>query len=136
MKTVKIEVTEKQAKLIMHALDLYSRIGIGQFDFIKEHWSIQKYLWENHKEEFHEIATKELTEARNKMFDMDFGLNGSWGIHNKQADDSVRVAFDIHQVIRHEFWKQNPNRSSITVDSSIHFTSNDKDSNKIKCEII
>ena len=67
--------------------------------------------------------------------DHELGLNGSWGIHHPNVDDSCRLAFDIIQVIRHEFWKRNPNRSNITVDSSIHFTSDSGDSYKIKCEL-
>lgn len=66
---------------------------------------------------------------------MKVGLNGSKGINSNDVDDSVRVAFDIHQVIRHEFWKHNPDRIPLTVDSSVHFTSNDDNINKIKCEI-
>jgi hypothetical protein len=31
--------------------------------------------------------------------------------------------FDILQYIRHEFWKENPNRSNMTVDSSLSLTS-------------
>jgi hypothetical protein len=50
--------------------------------------------------------------------------NASFGIHNKDVDDSCRVAYDIIQIIRHEFWKANPNRSNITVDSGVHITSN------------
>jgi len=52
----------------------------------------------------------------------DFG-HGSYGIHSPEVDDSCREAFDIIQVIRHEFWKENPKRSTITVDSSISLTS-------------
>lgn len=135
MRTVTIEVTEDQAKLISHALDFYCRIGLGQFNSIREHQSIQKYLWENKREEYHDIAKEELTIARNKLFDMEIGLSGSKGIHSEIIDDSVRVAFDIQQVIRHEFWKHNPDRITATVDSSIHFTSDDVNSNKIKCKI-
>jgi len=49
--------------------------------------------------------------------------NASYGIHHPDVDESCRQAFDIIQVIRHEFWKANPDRKTITVDSSIHFTS-------------
>lgn len=135
MKTVTIQVTENQAKLISHALEFYCRIGLGQFNYIREHQSIQKYLWENKREEYHDIAKEELTATRNKFFDMEIGLNGSRGIHSEDIDDSVRVAFDIQQVIRHEFWKHNPDRIPVTVDSSIHFTSDDVNISKIKCEI-
>lgn len=40
------------------------------------------------------------------------------GIHNKNSYDSLE-AFDIIQVIRHEFWKANPNKTSSTVDSHV-----------------
>lgn len=45
--------------------------------------------------------------------------HGSLGIHNPNVDNSCRDAFDIIQIIRHEFWKKDPNHSSITVDSSV-----------------
>ena len=48
----------------------------------------------------------------------DFG-NGSFGLYNKEVDNSCREAFDMIQVIRHEFWKENPKRSNVTVDSSL-----------------
>ena len=57
--------------------------------------------------------------------------NASYGIHNQtNVDESCRVAYDIVQVIRHEFWCRNPNRSAHTVDSSIMLTT--KNCNKIK----
>ena len=52
------------------------------------------------------------------------GNRGSLGIHNPNVRSS-REAFDIIQIIRHEFWKENPNRSSITVDSSISLTTSE-----------
>ncbi len=60
--------------------------------------------------------------------------NASYGIHHPNVDDTCRQAFDMIQVIRHEFWKDNENRSSVTVDSSIHFTS-DKGIGKFIVEI-
>jgi len=49
--------------------------------------------------------------------------NQSLGIHNSEADE-CRKAFDIIQSIRHEFWKADPKRSAITVDSNINLISN------------
>lgn len=58
----------------------------------------------------------------------------SYGIFNhKYVDESSRVAYDIVQVIRHEFWLRDPDRSSYTVDSSIMLTT--KDCNKIRVEL-
>jgi hypothetical protein len=84
-----------------------------------------------------EEIDKNLAISRNMLInDYRFGLNGSWGIHNDNVDDSCRMAFDLTQVIRHERWKLDEDRSQMTVDSSIHFTHRiDDSSNKIKCII-
>lgn len=58
-----------------------------------------------------------------------YGDGAHLGIHNEKVDDSCRDAFDLIQCIRYEFWKENPNRSSITVDSSINLVN---DNNKIE----
>lgn len=47
----------------------------------------------------------------------------SYGIHSKEVDESCREAFDIIQIIRHEFWKKDPTKSMITVDSNVNLTS-------------
>jgi hypothetical protein len=74
-----------------------------------------------------------LTEARNFLTqDNSIGKNGSWGIHNDKVDESCREAFNMIQVIRHEFWKLNDKRSSATVDSSIDERIKDKISIKIE----
>ena len=64
-------------------------------------------------------------EIKREASGRDYGTNSSMGIHNEQVDESCREAFDIIQVIRHEFWKAKPDehKSQHTVDSSIHFTS-------------
>ena len=45
--------------------------------------------------------------------------NASYGIGRGNEGQHNITAYDMIQVIRHEFWKENPNRSNITVDSSI-----------------
>ena len=84
--------------------------------------------------EIRDIVDNRLTECRNLLIqDYSVGRNGSWGIFNEEADDSVRVAYDLVQVIRHEFWRANPNRSGMTVDSSVLLWT--KESEKIKCSL-
>jgi hypothetical protein len=74
-----------------------------------------------------------LTNSRNTLIqDFSIGSNGSWGIHNSNVDDSCRVAFDIIQVIRHQRWLANPERTSYTVDSHISLTS---DSHNVKVKL-
>jgi hypothetical protein len=75
-----------------------------------------------------------LVAGRNKLLqEDDLSKHGSYGIFNPEVDDSCRVAYDIIQVIRHEFWKRDPKRSSVTVDSSVTIWT--KDGDKVKCEL-
>lgn len=60
----------------------------------------------------------------------------SYGIHTNDTDESCREAFDIIQVIRHEFWKEDPKRSHMTVDSSISFTSTDTKPVKVTLDTV
>ena len=131
---VTIEVTEQQAHLIKEALDLYVRLNLGQFNVIKDLPTIHKHIWENHRDDYHDIGNGELLKARNILFDMNFGLNGSYGINSDKVDDFARLAQDIIEVIRHEFWKVNPKKINGSVDSSITLRSKLRP-NKIKVSI-
>lgn len=87
-------------------------------------------------EQFHQIrdtAEKILNTGRNMLLQEEISNNGSYGIYNTNVDESCRVAFDIVQVIRHEFWKANEDRVDYTVDASLHLTT--KDSNKVKVQL-
>ena len=182
-----LEVTNEQLRLIQQALDMYSRIGIGQLWVIKDHPTYYNVLrdklrpkkeievgdhtergevveigdgyiktkghWGNGEEirtwtdvedvklsidygEYHSIrdaADRTLHMGASMLLQEDFSNGGSYGIYNPQVDESARVAWDILQVIRHEFWKQDETRSNMTVDSSVHLGT--KDCNKIKCEL-
>ena len=185
----KLEVTNKQLKLIQTALDFYSRVGIGQFEHIKDHPTFQENLykkcipkkelevgdrtqqgdvleikgkkvlidgsikygvwdkkpgWINIKdinlstnyEMYHKIRSETdelLLLAKEKLVQEPVYSNGGWGIFNPNVDVSCVEAWDILQVIRHEFWKNNSNSSQHTVDSHLHLTT--QDSNKIKCKL-
>jgi hypothetical protein len=182
-----LEVTDAQVHVIQAALDMYSRIGIGQFQEIKDHPTFQEHLykactpkkapevgdrtpqgeileikgkkalisgsvkdnkwcadheWKNIKDvklstdysKYHDIrdmVDQMFVHPRNMLMqDMTLGGNASWGIHSPNVDESCRVAYDLTQVIRHQYWKENEKRSNMTVDSSIHTST--KDSDKIK----
>jgi len=137
-----IELNNSQLSLIQRALDFYSRIGAGQFNVIKEHPTFERHLANELKDKngktdysrFHHVRDSVdtmLVQPRNMLMqDLLYPRNGNWGIHNPKVDESCREAYDIIQVIRHEFWKADETRSDITVDSSIHLTT--KNSNNIK----
>lgn len=195
MKINTLYLTDDQLTLVQAALDFYSRIGIGQFDRIKDHPTFERHLeehcrpkrdpqvgdrtpqgeileirdgralidgsvdkktghwckkreWKKLKDvklstdysRYHEIRSNVdscLIQPRNMLItDPLLDQHASWGIYHPSVDDTCRMAFDIVQVIRHERWKQDPNRSMMTVDSSIHFSHRkDKSSQKIKLEL-
>ena len=168
-----ITLNDKQLRLIQTALNLYSRIGILQFEEILYHPTIDsmiedrftdkkkleigdhtirgeiveigdgfiktKGLWNTLEEiktwtdvdkiklspnwnrviETKDILSARLNEIKHLISGEHFGNGGSLGIHNTNADVTCREAYDMIQVIRHEFWKANPNRSSITVDADV-----------------
>lgn len=173
----KIELTNKQLRLIQDALEMYSRIGILQLDKIFEHPSIDRIMMKNNTPDkelkvgaqtmrgeivemgdgfiktkgnwcngeeiktwtdvekiqlspdwsaYHDQkdSAKRLFGEVNRLItnDRNFSNNMSLGIHNENTKE-CREAFDIIQVIRHEFWKENPKHSDMTVDSSISLTS-------------
>jgi len=108
----------------------------GDGEEIREWKDVEKVKHSIDYSQYHEIrdrGEKVLNEGRNILLQDQIPNNGSYGIFNPQVDESCRVAWDIVQVIRHEFWKANPGRSGITVDSSVHLST--ENSNKIKCEL-
>ncbi len=117
----------------------------GSVDKKTGHWC-KKQEWKKLKDvklstdytRYHQIRDNVdqcLIQPRNMLItDTTMNQHGSWGIHHPSVDDTCRQAFDIVQVIRHERWKRNENRSSSTVDSHIHFTHRkDNSSNEIRC---
>lgn len=168
-----ITLNNEQLHLIQAALELYSRIGILQFERILDHPTIDalietqftpkkklevgddtmrgeiveigkkfiktKGTWGKGEEikkwtdidkiklspDWNEIhRTRDILDARfaeikQVISGEYYGKGGSLGIHNPDVDVSNREAFDMIQVIRHEFWKANAKRSNITVDSSV-----------------
>jgi hypothetical protein len=108
----------------------------GRWNKAKQWKKLENVKLSTDYSKFHQIRDRAdfiLTQGRNELIqDWDVGTNGSWGIYNPHVDESCRVAFDLVQVIRHKYWQENPKRSSVTVDSSVHLRT--KDSDKIKVD--
>lgn len=109
----------------------------GKGDEIKKWTDVKNIEYSTDYTRYHAVrdaVDNMLIQPRNMLYnDNSIGRNGGWGIYNTKVDDSCREAFDLIQVIRHEFWKKNPKRSNVTVDSSVHLSC--KDSDKIKVEL-
>jgi len=97
-----LEITEKQAELIMKSLDLYTRLSAGQLNELKEIGKVKP----------HEIKLRTIQKA---MFPKLDGLNHSYGIHSKELPDKIREAYDIFKVMMYMFNKNNNNVYSYKV---------------------
>lgn len=104
-----LSLTERQAQVITEALDFFSRIGMGQLEEIahvlrvytkpSESSSLQSYRLDELK--------RLIREAANVWMGSPCGCHG---ISSEEIGDVFRVAWDLHQVIRHRLsWDRHPN---------------------------
>ena len=94
-KTYTLTMSEEQSQLLVKALDLYSRIGIGQFEEILDVY-----------DPLHRLVPVEAKDTARKLLDSVKAVyghpaNGSHGIHNPEVRDEFRAAYDIQRVVRH-----------------------------------
>lgn len=91
-----LKVSDKQLRVIQNALELYARIGIGQFDrVLDEFWDIKgdrqtarRYL---------DMAHVEIT-----------GYPANAGISISMAESKFKIAWDIYRIIRKNLFDKNP----------------------------
>ena len=92
-----IEVSEEQARIISLALDIYSRMEGGQLE-----WAFSMIQWKY--PDNLEAADLLLKELQLLLTGKD---RGNLGIGN--VSNSARMAYDLHQVIRHRLsWDNEP----------------------------
>lgn len=140
-----LTVTNEQLRLIQDALDFYARVGIGQMTVIKDHPTFTRILRDKCKDENgnvdyskvherEELADLAFKQGRNWLIcDHDLPIHASYGIHSPDVDKTCLEAYDLIQVIRHEFWKADPNSPKYVVSADVTLWT--KDGDKIKCEI-
>lgn len=110
-----IEFTDREIHIVLNALDLYSRIWIGQYDHIL--WDLRWY------KNCRQLDTMDNT-LRSKFLDMrniilpelrHYGLSGSHGIFSPDRDAKAAIAYDMQQEFRYKTaWFQHP-EGGITV---------------------
>src|SRR5690606_8199198 len=109
MKNITIKTTEKELQLIQKALELYTRVGLLQFEYLDVCTSLNTLIWNK------VIAT----EFEDKALELRSLFKESPGIFNKKVVcDDVRIACNLYQDIRHEFWRAKGEESVYTVASN------------------
>jgi hypothetical protein len=109
----KITCSDEALQLISSALDMYSRIGMGQFNSIGDHPDVWNTLSDKDFPDRFYSLLKEVSRIY-------VGSSGYHGIFSRKIGDINRIAFNIHETIRNEFWKRNadPNKSHMVNSSS------------------
>lgn len=102
-------VTENQARLISRAMELYSRLGIGQYDHME-------YLpdWDFKKRD----VAKSILDSLHVLM-TGYHPHAGKGIGSPDIHEDYRVAYDIQKVINHFLYMKRPEeeRGFGTVDS-------------------
>ena len=122
-----IEMNERQARLLSWVCDQFPRLIEGQGSAYQD---LFEAAWEKRCEKATgEIMDKEYEGGWYKMRDdaetfckeikrrfWDLAPNANWGVN---YDDVSDIIWDMHQAIRYELWKNNPdpNKSTMTVDA-------------------
>ena len=90
MNTMKLylEISEKQMDIMLAALDLYSRVRMGQYSDLPN--SKNKYM-----------TPSEDANLIKRILMPELDWNAFYGIHSEKISDDARIAWDIQQVMRH-----------------------------------
>jgi hypothetical protein len=102
MKTYELVLNKQQAIVISKALELLSRIHMGQFSEIRN-----LFIKSINMQEALEIEKI----IKEKIYP-NLGGTGHYGITSKEINEDARVAWDIQQEIRYKIsWNENPNEN-------------------------
>lgn len=114
MDTYNLTINEKQAQVIAQALDLASRIQMGQWcEFIEWLPPQNRFCVNDLREQLQPIMDKHFAEAKPIPIR---GWGSHYSIHSPYVHDTARVAWDLQKVIEHRLaWDRNPS-GGITVD--------------------
>jgi hypothetical protein len=116
-----LELSRTQCQVLVSALDNFSRLGMGQFYTV-----VSEHIPRN----FRSINMQEVNDMCDKLkLAVHSGLdtNAYHGIHSGEISDYYRVAWDLHQVIRHRIsWDEHP-EGGMTVNFDTPMRSSEKE---------
>ena len=91
-----ISLNHQQLRVIERALDLYSRVGIGQFEIVAE--AIFCLLTDRMKDKNNWEITQKFLDSMKVC--LGFPVNGSLGITCEEVSDDAKIAYDMEKVIQ------------------------------------
>jgi hypothetical protein len=95
IKQYNLELNEEHVAIINSALDLFSRVLMGQLDEVEAtlRWHDSTHDFAKFEELRHILKRAKAT--------LGHPSNGSYGIHQPEVHDRARQAYDIQQVLRY-----------------------------------
>lgn len=107
MNNYTITLTQKQLETVQEALEVYSRLGIGQwrqaFEKLPLRQNESSFDWA-HWHDFLDDVGFQIKNFTKQRVD---GYQSSLGIHGLDVSESAQIAWDVHQVIRHRLsWER------------------------------
>jgi len=128
-----VGMTENQVQLVADALEFFSRIGCGQFDFIPSQMSIFDLL------KHHDGRTIEWEEVRQLCNGLKrcIGLtpNAHYGIGHPKVHKCFKSSYDIYKIIMHNLMKRrDPEKKHYNVHTDPPlFVSGDRSWPELRC---
>lgn len=111
---LELALNDKQADVIIAALELWARIGCGELTALLGHPEISRRLTTDKG-----VTTEDVRRLLEHLKIGVFGLprNAYYGIVSSDITESNRIAFDLMQVIRHRLsWSRAGNPAERTPD--------------------
>lgn len=133
----KLSVSKNQLRVIMDALECYFRTHLGQYFDLANDIAFNGYDYEKDKanggSEFNRRINcrNDAQEIFNQAFELAKPRYTKADEYYQKTPD-MRNAIDIWHVIRHHFWKENPDRRDDTTDSYPPFPTADEELIKVE----
>jgi hypothetical protein len=100
----KVTLSEAQVDVILRALDMYSRLGCGQFEEIDRLFQFDP----RRNPQSHGWETRQKLDALKQLF-LPLPGNASYSICSQEVPVDFRLAWDVHQTLRHHVsWERHP----------------------------
>ena len=126
VRTYTVKLNEYQLRVLLCALDLYSRMGMGQLEVAVTEF-LNYHFWQNYADTALDGLQDGLESAyapraveslvfKIKRIVFGHGPYSSWGVRSPRVPLQCREAYDIHQVLqktRAQTWLDDPNESDI-----------------------
>lgn len=110
-----LRVSRRQARLIQSALDLVSRLHMGQLREVADFLPAIRSDGDERIRQHH--AAESLLEAVKEVVFPELPRNGYHGIHSPKIPEDARVAWDLCRAIRHRLaWEERPEGDAWQVD--------------------